>query len=71
MTGQNVAITMSSVLSWILTNYHPCYNAHSAYPLHIKQRDSHMFTGNPTAYLLILFRTQEYFLPSYEKKKIK
>lgn len=49
MPGQNAAITMSSVLSWIVTNYHPCYGTHSAYPLHLKQRDSHTFIGNPTA----------------------
>lgn len=37
MTGQNAAITMS-VLSRIVTNYHLCYDTHSAYPLHLKQR---------------------------------
>lgn len=65
MPGQNVAITTSSVLSWIVTNYHPCYDTHSAYPLHLKQRDSHTFIGSPTAYLPTQFRTGlEYFLPS-------
>lgn len=56
MTEQNAAITMSSALSWIVTNYHPRYDTPSAYPLNLKQRDSHTFIGNPTAYLPTLFR---------------
>lgn len=51
MTGRNAAITMSSVLSWIVANYHLCLDTHSAYPLRLKQRDSHTYIANPTTFI--------------------